>query len=505
MGTRATPQPPQSYATYVVAPQPAPRRRWIDGLATFLESQVSFIVSAAIHTLILLLLALVATTAGHGVSSMQLAMTSEADSEELQLAEGEQPVSLETSEDLADLELQSERPVSSFLSEVMPSSSLELVQPEEANPAPATNSVDNESESAGVERGAVPAHTGMMTGRSGERRQLLLKQYGGTDATEAAVRLGIEWLMRQQAEDGSWSFSGPYAGAARFDDNPEAATSMALLAILGAGHTHKSGEYRKQVEMGLKWLVRRQLKSGQFGSDTPRHHSMYTHAQATLALCEAYTMTSDSWLRAYCEKAVAFAVASQGTKGGWRYEPRGDSDTSVTGWFLIALVSAKSGGFEVPDSCLRRVTGWLNKVDRDDGATYGYMESRVSSPAMTAEGLLCRMYLGWEHSRPALDKGIKSLLKTAPFQDANNDFYYWYYATQVMHHFGGKPWKDWNGVMREQLPMLQEKQPPEVGSWGPRAGRFDQVGGRLYCTCMALYCLEVYYRHLPIYDSPWKN
>ena len=32
---------------------------------------------------------------------------------------------------------------------------------------------------------------------------------------------------------------------------------------------------------------------------------------------------------------------------------------------------------------------------------------------------------------------------------------------------------------------------------------FDRVAGRLYATCMVLYCLEVYYRHMPIYESPW--
>ena len=125
--------------------------------------------------------------------------------------------------------------------------------------------------------------------------------------------------------------------------------------------------------------------------------------------------SDDSWLRPYCEKGVKFALRSQGLEGGWRYEPHGESDTSVTGWFLVALISARSTEIEVPEVNLRRVSGWLNRVDRDGGATYAYTESMKSTPSMTAEGLLCRMYLGWDRSRPALEIGANRLLKSAPF------------------------------------------------------------------------------------------
>jgi hypothetical protein len=81
-------------------------------------------------------------------------------------------------------------------------------------------------------------------------------------------------------------------------------------------------------------------------------------------------------------------------------------------------------------------------------------------------------------------------------------YYYWYYATQVMHHVGGAAWEEWNTAMREQLPAVQVQAGPETGSWPPGGRMHDQMGGRLYATCMAVYCLEVYYRHLPIYESP---
>lgn len=91
------------------------------------------------------------------------------------------------------------------------------------------------------------------------------------------------------------------------------------------------------------------------------------------------------------------------------------------------------------------------------------------------------------------------------FDIRDTDYYYWYYATQVLHHYGGKPWDAWNREMREKLPAAQIKRGRESGSWPPQADRWGGTGGRLYTTCMAIYCLEVYYRHMPIYKTGFDD
>ena len=78
--------------------------------------------------------------------------------------------------------------------------------------------------------------------------------------------------------------------------------------------------------------------------------------------------------------------------------------------------------------------------------------------------------------------------------------YYWYYATQVCHHMEGADWQKWNAVTRQLLPEHQEKRGPEHGSWNPSGDRWPQ-GGRLYVTCLSMYILEVYYRHMPLYQK----
>jgi hypothetical protein len=78
--------------------------------------------------------------------------------------------------------------------------------------------------------------------------------------------------------------------------------------------------------------------------------------------------------------------------------------------------------------------------------------------------------------------------------------YFIYYASQVLHHLGGRHWEKWNPRMREYLVHSQATKGHEAGSW-----YFDEPhstpGGRLYTTTMAIMTLEVYYRYMPLYGE----
>jgi hypothetical protein len=68
----------------------------------------------------------------------------------------------------------------------------------------------------------------------------------------------------------------------------------------------------------------------------------------------------------------------------------------------------------------------------------------------------------------------------------------------------GKIWDDWNKVMRQEVPAHQIKVGSEAGSWSPQGDKWAGISfgaGRLYMTCLSIYMLEVYYRHLPIYSG----
>ncbi len=340
-----------------------------------------------------------------------------------------------------------------------------------------------------------------LSGRSGSMKGALLAKFGGNSDTEAAVAAGLKWLAYQQQSDGGWSLVKNYNDGAVNEDRT-AATAMALNAFLGAGHTHKEGEYKDRVDRGLKFLLKRQDKEGFFANNEPSHNRMYSQAIATITVCEAYGMTHDSNLKVPASKALKFAEWSQGRQKGWRYEPREDSDLSVTGWYMMALMTGKMAGLEPSADVIKSVGDYLETVSHDYGARYSYQRPEPPSLSMTAEGLLCRQYLGWPADHPALLRAIQlDLLPNAPDAAANvHSVYYWYYATQVLHHVGGKYWTEWNNKMRKALPEMQVKKGAEAGSWDPDKDQFGPSGGRLYITCFNLYCLEVYYRHLALYD-----
>jgi hypothetical protein len=106
------------------------------------------------------------------------------------------------------------------------------------------------------------------------------------------------------------------------------------------------------------------------------------------------------------------------------------------------------------------------------------------------------MYTGWEQDQPGMVTGVRRLLQT---KQAGKGMYFYYYATQVLHHYGGSDWREWNTWFRNYLVKQQRRQGREAGSW-MLSGPHDDAG-RLYCTAMAVMCLEVYYRYAPIYGN----
>ncbi|MEO9930371.1 prenyltransferase/squalene oxidase repeat-containing protein [Rhodopirellula bahusiensis] len=461
-----------------------------DELAPVKRSVPAWLVSMVFHLIVLLVLALLTTPVGEGIGSIVLEFGEATESENFEL----ENVSIESSESMVDStsDMESEMVVDTDIQSLMdtmelPSETLEMVQVE--------SGIGSASELVKP----------MFGGRSGATKSALLAAYGGTAETQDAVERGLLWLAKNQERSGSWSMAGPYSDAAPFSENRCAATAMAMLAFQGNGNTHQVGPYAKNVELGLRTLLKGQRRDGFLATSVRGDDQQaYGHAQATIALCELFAMTEDSGLRGPAQAAVDYCVNAQSAAGGWRYRPRLDSDLSVTGWYVMALTSAQSAGLEVPSSTLKMANSYLDTVQMYDGSAYSYQPNKAASFPMTAEGLLCRQYLGWPHDEEALTLGINDLVDGEMLDLSKPNVYYWYYATQAIHHYGGQPWRKWNGVMRVELPRLQLKRGAEAGSWSPQADEWGHRAGRLYVTCLSIYCLEVYYRHMPLYDQHGK-
>ncbi len=359
----------------------------------------------------------------------------------------------------------------------------------------------------------VPEPSVPFSGRQGVSKARLVRREGGTVDSEKAVERGLDWLSRHQKKDGSWSLNHrgqckgagcPGEGAGESD---VAATGLALLPMLGAGHSHlEKGRYQVTIKRGIDWLLAVQKSDGELFIGGGGNTRMYSHAIAAMTLSEAYGVTRDSKLKEPAERAIRFITQSQSPDdGGWRYNPGDQGDTSVFGWAMLAIRSAQLAGLKVSPEVFKGATRYLDKAATDpQRISYGYQPGQPNSPVMSAEALLVRQYLGWPRDSKELSNGVK-LVSAHLLKDEERNIYYWYYATQLLHNMQNTAWKEWNPKIRNGLVSIQVVGTGcDRGSWDPNkpvADRWGREVGRHYTTAMSLLTLEVYYRYLPLYKA----
>lgn len=343
--------------------------------------------------------------------------------------------------------------------------------------------------------------------RTATQRAAAARQRGGDDRTEAAVEAALAWLAASQSRDGRWDASAHGAGVENrvlgHDrqgagiDADTGITGLALLAFLGAGHTHLEGEYRERVKRGLEFLVRSQAGDGNLFGDASLFAMMYCHGMATLALAEALAMTGDPQLKPYVERAVEYTLHAQHpTSGGWRYQPGDQGDMSQFGWQVMALRSARLAGIEIPERTQAGMVRFLESaMSRSQPGLAAYRPGERVTQTMTAEATTCRFFLDLPRQGEIEQQASAFILKDLPGSGQGN-LYYWYYASLAMYHIGGDAWKDWNAALVPQLLDRQRTEGAEAGSWDTNTV-WGSYGGRVYTTSLATLCLETYYRYLP--------
>jgi hypothetical protein len=388
---------------------------------------------------------------------------------------------------------------------------------------------------------------------------------GATNESEDAVDKALKWLAEHQMQNGGWCYNhnlGPCHGQCSDPGTmPEAlngATGMACLCFISHGNTHRGGRYQAQVIAGLKFLISRM---GHDGSMYEKGGRMYSHALATLALCEDLRIRKDKdfakmtsqglgvlpgppaeqagggeadekpipgfkphsgpisfrdkqamkeqnregqamegIISAAALRAVEFILHAQDTSnGGWRYEPATpDSDISVTGWQVMALFSAGKAQVYVRPTWHDMLNKFLDKIQTDNyGSQYGYHLTDDKSPTPTRSAIGLLCRLYTNWT--GAEQGFVQGTQSLGRTGINQqDMYQDYYVTLLLHHVGGQLWDTWNDQMRPYLIRTQATAGHETGSWSFHGGSGSTPGGRHYNTCMATLILETYYRSKPL-------
>lgn len=343
--------------------------------------------------------------------------------------------------------------------------------------------------------GAIPA--GMRSRCSMSQRMKRLRESGGEDRAEKAVREGLEFLTSKQNKDGSFG-----------EEFPAAMTGLALLAYLGHCETPESPKFGDSVVNAALYLMDRSLKNdGKMTNGKSGHHEAYEHSIATYALCELYTMTKESGkeiprLESVLKKSVGVIVDAQTKMGGWPYgfAAQGKEDMSVSGWMIQALKAAYNTGrnFSGVERALDLACEkYLPAIQDSEGAFKYNPDHAKGKPSLTGAAMLA-MQIWKGRETPQYTKALNYLANAYKNPSPGGNFYAPYYNTQAFFMHEGKEWENYNKIFQPRLLDAQN----EDGSWLSKGvGGQGGADAQFLNTAWAILMLEVYYRYLPTTDK----
>ena len=344
---------------------------------------------------------------------------------------------------------------------------------------------------------------------------------------DASVKRGLEWLIAQQADNGS--FKGIDAGQ-------PAVTAFGLMAFLSTGESPIDGKYSKQLSKSIDYIASQQKPNGLiavFANDAspisrkPEGEDLFTsnaitynHAISALALSEAYGQCNEDQakiLNDVIEKAIAATIEMQNWKhkrkaeeGGWKYTANryaDDADLSATCWQLMFLRSARNAGFDVPAKNIERAVAFVERCfDKKQGVfLYTPPYKNAISRAMAGAGIVALAHGGKHDTEMAQRSG--DWLLTRDFTKYNADkpagglswqpdryHYGVFHGTQAMYELGGRHWKKFYPPVVETLLANQQSD----GAWSVET--YDKRYGNCYTTSLSILALSVPNQMLPIFQ-----
>jgi hypothetical protein len=159
---------------------------------------------------------------------------------------------------------------------------------------------------------------------------------------------------------------------------------------------------------------------------------------------------------------------------------------------MLALVTAAHGRFEVPADAVRKLERLLDRLARADG-TFACEGSHDADANLTAQALVCRLYLGALPEDPDLRRFVEHSIQTPPAW-CRSDPEAWFFESLVLSHCDRPAFSEWMHHLRQQLHQRQNDFPKTQGSIDPRI-RAPAGRGRFESTCLCLDAVAVDYRY----------
>ncbi|MCB9889488.1 MAG: terpene cyclase/mutase family protein [Planctomycetes bacterium] len=338
-----------------------------------------------------------------------------------------------------------------------------------------------------------PIHTfatALLLGATLDAQGIRTYPEGVDPAIEASVQRGVDYLLRTQQRDGSWSAAtgrGVY---------PVAMTALAGMAMLSSGTTPTRGRNWRSVRRATEYLIGVANPDGLIAVRGVEAASMYGHGFATLFLSQVYGMEEDArrqrTLHRTLSRACGLICRAQSIDGGWYYTPDSRRDEgSVAITQIQALRACRNAGITVPKRTIDRAVAYVHALANRDGSISYSMHTRSGTPGVTAAASAV-LYNSGSYDDPVETRARDYAFRHLPVNGSGNHHHYYgqYYLAQSLYLHRDTRWNDYYRKMSTWLVRRQQRD----GSW-----MGDSVG-EIYGTAIALTVLQLPYAMVPIYQ-----
>lgn len=370
----------------------------------------------------------------------------------------------------------------------------------------------------GTVQGSEDSKPRLIAPRSGAEREAAVRKYGGSRASEEAVRNGVDWLVRHAEPGGGWRADGfpercqgsvkctGIGGGHHGEKVPhpynDAITAFGCLALLGAGvlPDKDGGEPARTLDRALRTIE--------------HPHSVWGTALGLEALAEAEVLEGKGRWKDAVLRLGRELLARRMSDGAFAYAGgfRGGSDVPYTALAVQGLVAARDAGLDLPADFGPGVDRFLDGLEEHlgrlaylkEGRRYGYTPTRTNAHSGAAiRELLDAGTSGVRHKKHLAcvggDLPVWKLewetIEGRKVQIGNLSLYQWYHGTIAAFHAGGSLWSSYFGAVKTALLGHQRKDGCARGSWNNEGTYERETGGRVLATALAVLMLEQPVRH----------
>jgi len=312
--------------------------------------------------------------------------------------------------------------------------------------------------------------------------------YEGVNAKDV-IQDGLQWLNYTQHSDGSWGMQ----------DYRIFTTSLAGMCFLADADMMETFGYRERIERACSYILGRATGLGYLGGGDK--YSARSHITALNFLVEYARYTGRNDLKDEIVRGFNYTY-SMGNLKGWETDDSYSSDSSVVGWYMTLLISARKAGYTLPRKFYDRARSWMIQAAYGGSQLYcaegPYFEEDMGKTAIMFAGRQFFNVKLYKKDISRIAERLVSYVGRKIDQGTREiDPYFLYFASAGLFEGRGKEWYVFNLGIKNYLSDTAEHitfPNRDKGIYWPSAYKRYSRYGDIFYTAMHILTLQTHYR-----------